>query len=101
MSSPSGDQVAAAFLAPEVGVDALKDAVVAIKCAAAYDQEGLSAVINGSKHPRSVVAAIAAIAAVICRQGGLDDAGIAALLPWIASQLTDLPARPEAACQGW
>jgi hypothetical protein len=89
-----------AYLAPDIWIEALKGGVAAIRCMAAYDQEGLGAIVNGNEHPGPLVAAIAAIAAGVCRQGGLDDAGIAALLPWIASQLTDLVLDQEKPAEG-
>lgn len=88
--SPDGSQSAVGYLAPDTTFDAMKDAVASIKCAAAYDREGQDAVINGCEHPRRLVMVIASVAAVICRRGGLDDAGIAVLLGEIAGELGDL-----------
>lgn len=88
------------YLAPDIGIDAVRDAVAAIKCVAAGDSEGLDAVVNGNEHPRCLVAAIAVIAAKICHQGGLDDAGIAALLAWIAPQGADFFLDQEKPAEG-
>jgi hypothetical protein len=95
----TGD-TAVAYLPPDIWIEALRDGAAAIRCAAAFDQEGLGVIIHGNEHPGPLVAAIAAIAAGVCRQGGLDDAGIAALLPWIASQLTDLLLDQEKPTEG-
>jgi len=96
----NGTTAAAAYLPPDIWIEALKDGVAAIRCAAACDQEGLGVIVDGNKHPGPLVAAIAGIAAGVCRQGGLDDAGIAALLHWIASQLTDLLLDQEKPAEG-
>jgi hypothetical protein len=95
----TGD-TAVPYLPPETAVDALKDACAVVRCAAANDLEGLGAVINGNEHPRRLVMVIASVAAVICRRGGLDDAGIAALLAGIASELTDLLLDQEKPAEG-
>jgi len=70
-------------------VDALKDAVAAIRCAVAEDAEGLRAIVYGTAYPHHLAATIAGVAAVICIKGGLDNARITALVGEIASQLTD------------
>lgn len=80
---------AAGYLAPDVGFDALKDAVALVKCTAAEDADGIGAIANSNAHPRCLAGAVAAIATMICRRGGLDNAAIDALLAEIASQAGD------------
>lgn len=77
------------YLAPDIGFDALKDAVALIKCTAAEDSEGIGVIANGNAHPRCLAGAVAAIAVMVCRRGHLDNAGIDALLSEIASQAGD------------
>jgi hypothetical protein len=77
------------YLAPDVGFDAMRDAVALIRCTAAEDHEGMGAIANGNAHPRCLAAAVAAIATMICRRGSLDNAAIDALLSEIASQAGD------------
>ena len=77
------------YLEPSVGVDALRDAVAAIRCIAAGDGPGFGAVLNGTDQPRQVAAAMAAIASVVCRRVGLDDAGLSRLLNQVSSEVTD------------
>jgi hypothetical protein len=80
----------APYLAPDVGFDALKDAVALIRCMAAEDAEGTDAIANGSDHPRCLAGMIGMIAIMICRRGHLDNAAINVLLSEIAYQIRDL-----------
>lgn len=85
----AGTAPVAGYLAPDIGFDALKDAVALIRCTAAEDCEGIDAIANGNAHPRCLAAMVAAIATMVCRRGHLDNAGIDALLSEISSQLRD------------
>ncbi|MGC0317309.1 hypothetical protein [Kitasatospora acidiphila] len=78
-----------AFLEPAIGVDAYRDAAAAIRCLAADDGEGLHAVLAGTDAPRHVAGALASIAYLICRRGGLDAAGIDQLLGEISGSAAD------------
>lgn len=78
------------YIAPEIGVGALRDAVAAIRCMASGDREGLHAVLSGTDAPRQLAGMLAAVAAAICRRAGLDEAGIAAVLAGISHEVADL-----------
>lgn len=77
------------YIAPDVGVDALKDAIAAVRCVAVWDAQGLDAVLSGTARPQAVAAMLATLAVIICRKGGLDDPGIDALLASIKADATN------------
>jgi hypothetical protein len=82
-------QQGAPYLDPAIGIDAFRDAAAAVRAFAAGDGEGLSAILDGTDAPRHVASALAGIAVYVCRRGGLDDAGIAALLTEVTGCASD------------
>ncbi|WP_269858737.1 hypothetical protein [Streptomyces sp. RPT161] len=91
------------YIAPALGIDAFRDAAAAIRCLSAADGEGVHAILSGTDAPRHVAFALATIAVAICRRGGLDDAGITALLAEIIGTASDLildQASPDATSKG-
>ncbi|MFJ5027767.1 hypothetical protein ACIQB5_06660 [Streptomyces sp. NPDC088560] len=84
-----GAQQGTPYLAPALGIDAFRDAAAAVRAFAADDGEGLRAILDGTDAPRHVASALAGIAVYICRRGGLDDAGIAALLTEVTGCASD------------
>ncbi|MFC9637145.1 hypothetical protein ACFTZF_01175 [Streptomyces mirabilis] len=92
-----GAQRGTPYLAPSAGIDAFRDAAAAVRAFAADDGEGLRAILDGTDAPRHVASALAGIAVYICRRGGLDDAGIAALLAEFTTDASDviLDQRPK------
>lgn len=77
------------FLEPAIGIDAYRDAAAAIRCLATSDGVGLHAVLAGTDAPRHVACALASIAYLVCRRGGLDAAGIDQLLGEIGGSAAD------------
>jgi len=84
---PNGVQTA--DLAPEVILDAIKDAVALIRCCATQDSDGILAIVGGTENLPYLTAMIATAAAIICRRGELDDASIGPFLGSVAAELTD------------
>lgn len=85
------------YLDLALGIDAFRDAAAAVRCLAAGDGEGVHAILAGTDAPRHVAWALNVIAVTICRRGGLDEAGIAALFTEITGFASDslLDQRPE------
>ena len=79
----------APYLEPELGIDAFRDAAAAVRCLAAGDGEGVHAILAGTDAPRHVAGALLVITFLTCRRGGLDNAGIVALLAEITADAFD------------
>lgn len=88
------------YLAPDLGFEALKDAAALIRCLAAGDGEGLNSITSGNSCPPRLATAVAVIAVGFCRRGGLDNAGIDALLADISAEVGDFLLDQEAPGEG-
>lgn len=96
-------QQGAPYLEPAIGIDAFRDAAAAVRCLAAGDGEGVHAILAGTDAPRHVAWALNIIAVHVCHRGGLDDAGIAALLAEVTGCASDYildQKRPEQPWKG-
>lgn len=80
---------AAPYLAPDVGFEALRDAVALIRCIATGDDEGQGVIANANSHPRCLAGMVASITVTLCREVGLSDAAIDLLLTGISARYTD------------
>jgi hypothetical protein len=77
------------YLAPDVGFEALKDAVALIRCIASGDDQGHGVIANENSHPRCLAGMVASITVTLCRRVGLTDEAIDLLLADISAQYTD------------
>lgn len=76
-------------LPPDRGMDALRDAIAAVKCCATDDSEGLHAILMGTGDPRGALGMLAAITAGILANGGLPGQASGPLLDDVGRQVAD------------
>jgi len=98
MTTPAPPHGPSPYIDPELGIDALRDAVAAIRCVVAGDDEGVFAILTGTDAPRHVPGTLAAFLVVICHRVGFGNDDVAALLDGLSADFTngilDQP-RPE------
>lgn len=81
---PPGDSLTA-----DLGIDAYRDAIAAVRACASEDHQGLYAVLDGTDAPRHVAAALVTLVVMVCRRCGLDNVQITALMSEMTTDIFD------------
>lgn len=77
------------YLEAEIGIDALRDALAAVRSLWNRDTQGVHAVLANCDAPRHVAWYLTIFTRQVCVLGGLDDAGFAALMRELQILATD------------
>lgn len=85
IQDPSG--VTAGYIPPEIGIDAVRTAVAAVRCALASDAAGLHVLLSETAIPVQLMGTLATITVNMCRRCGLADDAIMAMLTELRSSL--------------